>query len=324
MTKQRKVSPRKKYLQHQAPENRWPRFINWWNGRRVGILLALLAISAAVLGQLYQRELTGQSNPILDFYANISAELGSIAITVLIIDTLAQRRADNQLKAQLISELRSGDNGIAQRALTELRERGWAMDGSLRHVYLIRANLKQAFFRDVDLTGAWFREANLRNTYWKRANLQDATLVGADLTGARRLSTAQLTKAYMLLGATLPNGQRYDGRFNLPKDIANGEKRGFNMSQPVEAAQFYGVSLQAYQTGQTRGLIENPKPKADDIYHKEDWLKPYIGTPPPTNENTSPTTSLLESYPTQPLPIATAILLFVGLLYQYVRWYQKG
>ncbi len=109
------------------------------------------------------------------FYANASTECISIALTVLIIDTLNERRQLSQLKAQLQREMCSADNSFARRAVSELAVRGWLYDGSLRGAHLVGANLA-----GVNLAGADLARTNL----WG-ANLTGANLVGANLEAAR-------------------------------------------------------------------------------------------------------------------------------------------
>lgn len=44
--------------------------------------------------------------------------------------------------------------------------------------------------------------------------------IGCNFKHARNLSNEQLRKADTLRGSILPDGSRYDGRFNLPGDRA--------------------------------------------------------------------------------------------------------
>jgi hypothetical protein len=248
-----------------------------WSVQKVGIFLLILALVSGVLGHInqhgWQIDLTQIVN---DFYTNICTELASIAVTILVIDALAQRRAEEQLKAQLVRELRSPDNGIALRALRELEAHNWTGDGSLKKAYLLGANLENAFLRDTDLSKAWMRNVNLQGAYMHNAKLTDATLVGANLRGVRELTSSQLAEARMLLGTTMPNGKRYNGCFKLQEDIKAGQERGFNMSNPASAAAFYGVSKKVYLQGQEKSdgeILEIDK----SIYRPEDWLGEYVG-----------------------------------------------
>src|SRR4028119_458607 len=109
-----------------------------------------------------------------ELYANVGTELVGIAITVLFIDALNERRQEAQLKAQLIREMGSTDNGIALQAVREIEARGELTDGTL-----IGKKFKKA-----DLDGAELQGADLRSTGFQGANLNGADLRGADLRGA--------------------------------------------------------------------------------------------------------------------------------------------
>lgn len=219
----------------------WRRFIDWWTVQRVALILLLVAAVTGLLGYLNQH--SGWFMPLLfitDFYANFSTELASIAITVLVIDTLNERRAVQQEKAGLILQMDSPTNSIAREAVRILRARGWLTDGSLQGAYLYRANLQSTFLVKADL-----RKANLR-----RANLKRAYLQKANLAGARDLVDEQLVQARMLRGAIMVNGNRYDGRFNLEGDLEEAVREGTDVNDPEAMAGFYGVSPEAYLRGQ--------------------------------------------------------------------------
>jgi uncharacterized protein YjbI with pentapeptide repeats len=67
---------------------------------------------------------------------------------------------------------------------------------------LTRANLTGAYLMDADLSGA---------------NLTEAVLSNVDLTRAK-VDEEQLSAAYSLTNAVMPDGTLYDGRFKLPAD----------------------------------------------------------------------------------------------------------
>lgn len=257
----------------------------------LGLLFLLAAVVVAVIGQFSTHQQLDVRSFFGDFYTNISTDLISIAVTVLIIDTLNQRRADTERKRQRIREMRSPDNGIALAALSELRDEGWVEDGSLRDAYLLGANLEGAFLREVELNGAWLRDANLQRAYMRDANLTNATLIGANLTAARELTPAQLRQASALLGATLPDGSRYDGRFNLPGDIEIAQSRGFDLTQLEEAVRFYGVPLRHSLDSKPVDSVGEPMMSAG-IYREEDWLASYLLPDSSVQESVAPRTSL--------------------------------
>src|SRR5258708_23748839 len=101
----------------------------------LGIFLLVIALTVAVIGYLnrYAGLYLGDvlSHLVTDFYANVSSGLAIVALTVLIIDKLNQRRANQRQKEALILQMGSPDNGFAIEAIRILRNRGWLTDGSL-------------------------------------------------------------------------------------------------------------------------------------------------------------------------------------------------
>jgi hypothetical protein len=173
--------------------------------RKIAIPVLALAGSIAIVGQLNQHYGFDEGPAIraivADDYANAAAEVASVAVAVLVMDSLNERRAEQQLKAQLIRELGSTDNRIALRAVRELRTRGWLRDGSLRGASLYKANLAGAMLHETDLQRAKLAKANLAGAFLVDADLQWAKLEGANLAGAL-LSGANLRGAD-LRGANL-------------------------------------------------------------------------------------------------------------------------
>jgi len=88
-------------------------------------------------------------------------------------------------------------------------------------ISLRRANLEKADLRGSDLRGA---------------NLSFANLRGADLRGAK-VTDEQLSEAKSLKDATMPDGSRYDGRFNLMGEIASAPAYGIDVDDHEEMAQ---------------------------------------------------------------------------------------
>lgn len=252
---------------------------------QIGFVLALTGLAIVLWGHITQY---GGLNPRLLFdelYANLGSEMASIALTILIIDRLNQRREQRQHKRRLIREMGSRDSSTALRAVDELRASGWLTDGSLVHAdlkyanledaildgadlrsaYLTFANLRradlrsarleQAILRQADLQEALLLNADLRHTKLLDANLQHAklqgaqlagaSLVNAQLKGARGLTDDRLAECARLQNAVMPNGTRYDGRYNLPGDL-----EGHDPNDAAGLAEYYGVSLEAYRRGQ--------------------------------------------------------------------------
>ncbi|HEY5901324.1 MAG TPA: pentapeptide repeat-containing protein [Anaerolineales bacterium] len=91
---------------------------------------------------------------------------------------------------------------------------------------LSRASLRNTTWLDVDLRGAKLDHADLEGatlSMWlggdkfAEADLSGADLRGANLRGAH-VRDEQLRRAACLIGATMPDGSGYDGRFHLHGD----------------------------------------------------------------------------------------------------------
>ena len=171
---------------------------------------------------------------------------------------------------ELLNKLRTNSNRVALKAVDELRNQGWLTDGSLQGVAMCKAPLQgvnlsnanlccaglhQAHLEWADLSGAALRATKLSLCNLNGANLKDAKLENADffkanLLGVQNLTDDQLRQAARLLGSTLPNGERYDGRFSLFGDLALAEWNNVDTSDSRAMAEFYGVSLESYTQGQ--------------------------------------------------------------------------
>jgi uncharacterized protein YjbI with pentapeptide repeats len=175
-------------------------------------------------------------------------------------------------KIELINQLQSVENRHVLAAVEELRRCGKLLDGSLRSIALCQAQLQEADLHQADLGFVDFHQASLDNAdlsqarlqaaKFNRASLQGAHLDGADLTnadlykvnlrGAHNLTEEQLSAANALFGAIMPDGQVYDGRFNLFGDIARARWAKVDVSNPQAMADFYGVTCEVYRQGQTK------------------------------------------------------------------------
>lgn len=159
-------------------------WLKWaaWTGEGVTASLALILGLAGALDWGVPYPCSCPS--LVAFHFRMTPALFSISITVLIIGTSSRVRERNRLRAQLIREMGSTDNGIALRAVEAIRGEGWLEDGSL-----IDANLENANLQDVSLV-----EANLRRAILARARLQGGLLQGLDLREAS-LDEADLQRA---------------------------------------------------------------------------------------------------------------------------------
>lgn len=171
---------------------------------------------------------------------------------------------------ELKKKLWNWDNKIVLEAVEELRVRGWLGDGSLHGIplcdcHLEGADLLKASLRKVDfhrahmqlvdlsmadLTGAKMSRANLQGANFSEATLTDVDFYKAKLGGARNLTDAQLANARRLYGAIMPDGNLYDGRYNLPGDLEFARWGRVDIHDPEAMAGFLGVSVETYLRSQ--------------------------------------------------------------------------
>lgn len=133
------------------------------------------------------------ANLIGDFYANLSTELASIAITILLIDGINEWRQNRQLKEQLKRDLLSRVTDFAVRAVDELREHQW-LDEIFDEV---KSDLQRVKLSDAKLSKVNLNNANLKSAILENAVLKNAFLNGADLSGAI-MNECDLTKSVLI------------------------------------------------------------------------------------------------------------------------------
>ena len=199
------------------------------------LLLIVIAIVTIVIGYsvVHSSEAVGFIfNVFNDFYANVSSELISIVITVLVLDRLNERRQNAQELRRLTALMNSDENMITKIAVAELRARGWLENNSLKGSHFHEANLKKArlesvvmercsFFRS-NMEGAilsksnfnqsHFTLTNLRRASMSDTNFQDSSLANADLAFSTIVG-CNLRKTN-LAGVNLKNAVLLDCQFD--------------------------------------------------------------------------------------------------------------
>lgn len=170
-----------------------------------------------------------------------------------ILDNLGSRdfSAQKELneKNGLIIKMSSPDNEIAEEAVRILRVKKWLFDGTLIKAKLKNANLMNVDLSDANLEDANLSGASLEGSNLRKTNLANVNLCGTNLRNAKELSNTQLSQANSLKGATMVNGKRYNGRFNLDGDLLVAHLMKIGKSDIAMAA-FYDVSVNAYRWGQ--------------------------------------------------------------------------
>lgn len=149
----------------------------------VGAAARVFLIAAAVMGILgflfveIVPEIPYLSRFIDVFYANGAAELGSIAITVLIIDGLVEWRAEQREKEQIVRQMGSPSNDFALEAVRVAYtfEPPLIRDGSLVEAKMRKANLENVELFNAHLERAVLQEANLDGAMLWKVSLQKQT-----------------------------------------------------------------------------------------------------------------------------------------------------
>lgn len=94
---------------------------------------------------------------------------------------------------------------------------------NLNHANLALSRFAHVDFTDADLRDASFSKANLSHAIFENAKVVDE----------------QLAQSTLLYGTIMPNGKKYDGRFNLAGDIVMARGREINVDDPEAMNAWY-------------------------------------------------------------------------------------
>lgn len=202
----------------------WLRSTRVMTVQRIGLFVAALSVAVGILGyQGSHPEGFDVGGLTRDFYANVSAELASIAITVLIIDKLIELRDSEKELMRLKRLMTSRQNFVSTAAVGLMRARGWLFDGSLQGIDLRNANIAGAAMYDSDMSYALLSGADAQGVDLTRAILRGAVCNDANFDEAKlynvALQDAELNRASFreawLNGAKMENsrlvGADFDG-----------------------------------------------------------------------------------------------------------------
>ena len=117
--------------------------------RNVGIISLIIGLVLLFFAFYPENYFLGKF--IHNIYASLSCEFTSIAITILLINYLYDKKAEDSNKKRLLRELGSEDKGFTSRALKEIKELGYLTDGTLNGLDLTNANLAGLDFTGADL-----------------------------------------------------------------------------------------------------------------------------------------------------------------------------
>jgi Pentapeptide repeats (8 copies) len=195
-----------------------------------------------IIGILIGNALFGKGGLLTDsdngFLTNVFTEVGSVLVTVIVIDRLNRRRdeqrSERELKVQLVRDVRSKIHDTVVNAVHQMQERGWLEgdSGLLKGANLGGASLDGADLENANLSDAELLDANLSDALLLMANLSSANLNGANLSSAN-LNGANLS------GADLDGANLYDANL-LGANLQSANLLGVNL----QGAKLWTANLQ--------------------------------------------------------------------------------
>jgi len=114
---------------------------------------------------------------------------------------------------------------------------------NLNNANLIGVDLRSSILNNTSLVNAKIVSTNLSDSNMYNANLNGADLSWANLKNCELLTEDQLRQCHSLWGCILPSGERYDGKYDLPGDIAEAKSFRINYDDPRERTRFYSTDL---------------------------------------------------------------------------------
>lgn len=204
----------KRVAQTTLPQTRWQEIEKIWKDNRwlyvvAGILIGIVSVPAI-------EQITGDLNNLI---GNLVPETIGIIFTVLILNRAADNRAKQEIKQQLLEDLKSTSVSPAVNALDRLRRESWLEDNYFVEKDLQCANWEGAYIGGLNFEGVDLRKVNFRNVSsydgndYQYANFRNSNLLNAHLEGAylvkAHMEGANLIKAHLqnasLIGANLEN-----------------------------------------------------------------------------------------------------------------------
>ena len=127
-------------------------------------------------------------------------------------------------------------------------------NASMRHAklqksHLFNTNLRKAGLQGAHFEGAYFFGADLSDATADNIHFEDANIWETNLFNTN-ITDEMLMKAKRLRGSIMPDGNRYNGKFNLVGDLEDAQIDGIDVGNPIAMAAWYVVSDQSYQDGQ--------------------------------------------------------------------------
>ena len=120
----------------------------------------------------------------IDFYANVAIDSLSVSITILVIDKLMKKRAEQEEMNQLIRDMSSQFNMVAVEAIRKYQEKKYPQNfegkillfanlenAEIKGFRFIGANFVQSNFNNADLLWSFFNNSRFDNTTFKNTKI---------------------------------------------------------------------------------------------------------------------------------------------------------
>ena len=172
-------------------ENRWDTIRAIWQQHQW-----LYVVGGFLLGLITFPLLETVFSDFSDFITQFTPVALGSAITIILLNSLSERRFIRARKVDLLRDLRSGLPDIVKQALFDLRESGYLIgeeallnSKSLQEVNLRHTDLSATILQNANLQRTNLQGANLRGSDLRDANLRQADLQNADLREAQLQNT---------------------------------------------------------------------------------------------------------------------------------------
>ncbi len=129
-------------------------------------------------------------------------------------------------------------------------QNGFLQEINLENANLWRSNLLSTILEKVNFRNATLWQVNFQGAFLNDCDLQNADLRSANLKDVNINDLDCFKRTARMCGSIMPDGQRYNGGYNLSGDIEDAKKRGVDIKDLASMATFYGISLNEYSTGQ--------------------------------------------------------------------------
>jgi uncharacterized protein YjbI with pentapeptide repeats len=167
----------------------------------------------------------------------------------------------------------------------------------------IAIDAKQLNLSAANLSAAMFLHCDFTNTRWNGAYLVDVNFCHCVLVGGVPPLTSTTDQPARLHGSRMPDGQRYDGTFQLVGDWTDAQILGWDLALPERSGQFYalaGIPMLAAQVMQLANRLAEQQPRSRRVPQALRRLAQQLAEEAPQANVFETADNLLESLQSHP------------------------